>query len=427
MQKRVCELFAGVGAFRLGFGPAYSTVWYQDWDPSCKHIPYSHGCYLKHFGLCLDQEGRDQTHLPLSSVQMEVLPDFDVLTGSLPWLDLFGSQGAWTSVERLLKAKHPSFLLFENIERLLVSPSKYNGQDFLRILRSLSALGYGVEWQAVNAADYGFPQRRKRLFLFGFRLDTGYGQHACQTFLESDGLDYFFEGLSFFADRFPLDHDSCNVLRFSLSESAELACPKGFANQGFCLGNQVCMLEGRGDSRFIKRFGCLGDVLEKRILPESYFVPYDQLYYTDMSVVSADERTERLPKTARRSWQYVKGGKRITRYHKDGSSWIYTEGAVPLLDVWERPSRTLLPSEGTFSRSTHLVRDPYSGRIRILTPVETERLNGFPDDWTKEYLRDGIVCSVPEQKRRSLMGKASVVGVIQSLAKALSQVIDQED
>ncbi len=67
--------------------------------------------------------------------------------------------------------KRPPFVLLENVDRLLKSPATQRGRDFAIILSCLAQLGYVAEWRVVNAADYGFPQRRRRVFLYAHRLD----------------------------------------------------------------------------------------------------------------------------------------------------------------------------------------------------------------------------------------------------------------
>mgnify|MGYP003318478474 CR=1 FL=1 len=55
------------------------------------------------------------------------------------------------------------YLLLENVDRLLNSPSKQRGRDFAVILACLRDENYSVEWRMINAADYGFPQKRRRV------------------------------------------------------------------------------------------------------------------------------------------------------------------------------------------------------------------------------------------------------------------------
>lgn len=68
------------------------------------------------------------------------------------------------------------FILLENIDRLVKSPDKQRGHDFGIILACLRDLGYTAEWRIINAADYGFQQRRRRTFIYAYRNDTKYAQ-----------------------------------------------------------------------------------------------------------------------------------------------------------------------------------------------------------------------------------------------------------
>ena len=71
-----------------------------------------------------------------------------------------------------------------------------------------------------------------------------------------------------------------------------------------------------------------------------------------------------------------------TRHRRNGSTYFFSEGSMAFPDRSDLPARTMLTSEGSVSRSTHVVAGPQTQRLRTLTPIECERLNGFPDDWT---------------------------------------------
>ncbi len=62
--------------------------------------------------------------------------------------------------------------MLENVDRLLKSPASQRGRDFAIMLASLADLGYIVEWRVINAADYGLPQRRRRVFILAYKKDT---------------------------------------------------------------------------------------------------------------------------------------------------------------------------------------------------------------------------------------------------------------
>ena len=113
-------------------------------------------------------------------------------------------------------------------------------------------------------------------------------------------------------------------------------------------------------------------------------------------------------------WEYMKGSKRELRTRADGSTYYYTEGSIPFPDILDRPGRTMLTSEGTPNRSSHIIEDPHTGKLRILTPTECERLNGFPPGWTDT--------GMSERQRYFTMGNALVVQLITMMGKTLIDI-----
>ena len=87
-----------------------------------------------------------------------------------------------------------------------------------------------------------------------------------------------------------------------------------------------------------------------------------------------------------KKWIKLKDSNSVRR-EKNGFTYNYSMGRIGF-DLLNKPSRTIITGEGgkTPSRFKHIVKLP-DGTHRRLTPVELERLNGFPDDWTKS---DGI-------------------------------------
>ncbi len=105
---------------------------------------------------------------------------------------------------------------------------------------------------------------------------------------------------------------------------------------------------------------------------------------------------------------------------------FFSEGAIPMIDEYDKPARTMLTSEGGFSRTTHIVRDKMTGRIRLLTPIEMEHIQGFPSDWTKECLVNSEKVEMPLNKRRFMMGNALVVNLIAQMEPQLDEIIENE-
>ena len=86
------------------------------------------------------------------------------------------------------------------------------------------------------------------------------------------------------------------------------------------------------------------------------------------------------------------------------------------------PARTMLTTEGTVNRSSHVIKDKTSGNLRILTPIETERINMFPDNWTNIKSKN-----MTERRRYFMMGNALVVGIIERLGEYLEEIFDKEE
>lgn len=118
-------------------------------------------------------------------------------------------------------------------------------------------------------------------------------------------------------------------------------------------------------------------------------------------------------------WNYLKGAKDILRKAGTPHEYHFREGAIAFPDSLEKPARTMLTSEGSLNRSTHVIQDPKSKCYRLLTPVETERINGFPDNWTNT--------GMPQNFRYFCMGNALVVGLIEKMGMRLNEIFESED
>lgn len=445
MDKTVCELFAGVGGFRCGLNhikeisdtqkpEKWQTVWFSQWEPADKKTQWAHSCYINRFGNCSDTNGNFTTNWDINAVDKTTVPDHNLLVGGFPCQDysvastlitskgLEGKKGIlWWDIRDMLEAKKTPFVLLENVDRLLKSPAKQRGRDFGVILACFRDLGYTVEWRVINAADYGFQQRRRRTFIFAYRNDTKYAEKSSK---EPEAIIY---SGGFFAKAFPVKKDS-HKLSFVELPNEIGALSKNFA---FCFENSGYMKDGvvytlPTKPLFDGRQITLGDIMEDGDIDLKYFIPENKLYWTDPSVTRSDESEQRLTKEQRHTWQYIKGGKRLPRKAANGHEYMYSEGPIPMFDEYDKPARTMLTGEGSFNRSTHIVRDKKTGKIRLLTAVETERIQGFPSDWTKDCLVNNEIVEMPLNKRRFMMGNALVVNLIEQMEPLLSSIFDNE-
>lgn len=389
MEKTVCELFAGVGGFRLGLENSskdWKTVWFSQWEPSRKS-QYAHDCYVSHFG-----DIDENTGIDIHEVDKSKLPDFNLLVGGFPCQDysvactgakgIEGKKGVlWWQIVEVLKAKKPKFVLLENVDRLLKSPASLRGKDFGIMLSCFDMEGYYVEWRVVNASDYGAAQKRKRLFIFACRKDTRFFSG-----LKEDSQDILNHG--FMGKAFPVE-------KSSEFESGKIpSCPDNnfsmkFLESGFMRNGQVFM---KSVVPIKIPFIPLKDILEKDV-DSKYFLSDDKI----------------------KKFEYLKGSKRIERVSKTGHHYAFSEGKMAFPDFLDMPARTMLTSEGTVNRSTHVVLD--GGKLRLITPLEAERIQGFPDNWT---------LGMPEKSRYFCMGNALVVPMITRMGNVLNEIFEKE-
>ena len=289
----------------------------------------------------------------------------------------------------------------------------------------------------INAADYGYQQRRRRTFIFAYKNDTAYAKRLKDTvrfspvFSEGSlkkGMRELLTEDGFFAKSFPVECVDVKKIRTQ-------KLPTGLGDLSdhfkFTFENTGVMIDGivytvRTTPVYEGKQITLGDIMETGDVDEQFFIPESKLYYTDPEVTHSNESEERLPKESRQTWQYLKGAKKLPRTAANGHEYVFSEGAISMVDPYDKPARTMLTSEGNFSRTTHIVKDKKTGRIRLLTPTETERIQGFPTDHTKYCLSNGQVIEMPVKKRRFMMGNALVVNLIEQMEKQISQIFDEE-
>jgi DNA (cytosine-5)-methyltransferase 1 len=407
---RVVELFAGVGGFRLGLERAgnFDTIWFNQWEPATK-VQHAYDCYVKQFcnGLVPTESNMD-----ICAVSADTIPDHDLLVGGFPCQDysvaatldkskgLQGKKGVlWWEIRRILEAKSPKYVLLENVDRLLRSPASQRGRDFAILLACMRDLGYNVEWRVVNAADYGFPQKRRRVFIMAAKQETALGKKMSGWIAQKRVLSKS----GFFAPTFKTIQPAATaagaeMIEFSgdvqsISDSFETH----FQNAGIMVGTQIRTLkvQARKENQVN-----LENVLEKGV-PENYIIPENLI-------------------SGPRSWEYFRSSKSEERTAKNGHKYRYAEGKMAFPDPINQPARTIITGEGGVgpSRSKHAILDPETNKIRTLTPLECERLNTFPDNHTE---------SIPERWRYFTMGNALVVDVVKMIGERFTELTAEPD
>ena len=400
MSLKVVELFAGVGGFRLGLEKsAFKVIWSNQWEPSTKK-QHASMVYEARFG------NKGHSNKDIALVAIDEIPDHDLLCGGFPCQDysvattlnnskgLKGKKGVlWCSIHKILeekKNKRPKYLFLENVDRLLKSPGTQRGRDFAVMLQSLNELGYAIEWRVINAADYGMPQKRRRVFFLGYHRSS----QLYKKVKIIEKLDWILDQGTI-AHSFPIHHTE-EFYKFKLEGDLVHITNnfniKGrsspFMNTGIMVDGKVCTANTEAD--YEGRRILLGDILQKGRIEKEFLINKSDIH----------------------KWEYLKGSKKEERISKTGHHYNYSEGGMIFPDSLDGPSRTIITGEGgpSASRFKHVVKT--KNGLRRLTPVELERLNMFPDGHTKHP-------NVTNAKRAFFMGNALVVGVVERIGRSL--------
>lgn len=420
---KVVELFAGVGGFRLGLEglneksassgykkdlkSAYKVVWSNQWEPTTK-TQHASIVYEKHFG----KDGHSNEDI--SQVDVSKIPDHDLLVGGFPCQDysvattlknskgLIGKKGVlWWSIHKILSEKKdkPKYLFLENVDRLLISPSGQRGRDFAIILQSLNELGYSVEWRVINAADFGMPQRRRRIFILAYLqgtdiYDTIKDISPTKWILKDGTLAEAFPVTPKENSLFPMEFQLKGDIVF-ISENFNKNGTSGlFENSGLMINGLITTLKTQPN--YDGKFTILKDIIQNGEITSEFYIDKKDL-----------DR-----------WIYLKGPKKEMRTNSQGFEYNYSEGGMIFPDSLDKPSRTIITGEGgkSPSRFKHVILT--NKGYRRLSPIELERLNMFPDNHTK---LEGI----SDTKRAFFMGNALVVGVIEKIGIELNNKINQ--
>ena len=421
---KILELFAGVGGFRIGLENSnkeiFKTLWSNQWEPSRKSQD-AFEVYNYHFP---DSENLNISISDITDEKFSTMSP-DMIVGGFPCQDysvarskkneqgIEGKKGVlFWEIIRATRITKPKYLILENVDRLLKAPSKQRGRDFAIMLTAFNNLGYSVEWRVINAAEYGRSQRRRRVFFFVFRNDTEYAKKLDETFeqgnevFQENKYDQYIYKSGLFATQFPIHPTPVKNrhVYYELSDDI-VEVSDNFTgtvwNTGIMRHGKYYSIDTACDYNGLPI--TLGEILQsEHDVPEKYFI-------TD---------SEKLEK-----FQYLRGAKRIERTSADGHTYIYSEGGMSPTDDLNLPGRTMLTSEGTVNRSTHFLE--VNGRYRLLTPIEAERLQDFPDNWTQKKLTsDGSIVEVSDKMRMFFMGNALVTEIVKNIGDFIAQLED---
>ena len=362
---RVFSTFSGVGGFEQGLENAFGkeniqVVGYSEFDTHQDAIYKSNFPTHKAYG-------------DITKIDFKELPDFDLLVGGVPcqsWSIAGNREGfedargtMWYEYFRCLKDKQPKYFIAENVKGLI---SHDGGKSVEWICESMCELGYVIDLEILNSKYFGVPQNRERIFIVGIRKDVYEsksqelnGQTQSVTSGESQGYNGY--------NPFPKTFEEYTTIKDYL--------------RGIC-GPKILSIPGTdGQHQGVEN-------------PSEPVIPCltargEGEYHAGMQLIGQEVKAVMTPNRA----ENRANGRRI----KD-------EGD---------PSFTLTAMD------VHGITDGYA--IRRLTPTECERLQSFPDGWTKYGTFEGVPKEMKDSRRYKAMGNAVTTSVIKYLVLALYQ------
>ncbi len=371
-MKSFVQLFSGVDGFRLGLERVgWKCVWSNEVDKYC--------CMVSrfHYGDGELVEG------DIREVDAKQVPDHTLLCAGFPCqtFSVAGKRKAlsedrgtlFTHILRVASVKRPMLLLLENVKGLLSSDS---GRTFATIIRALGNLGYLLEWQVLNSKYFGVPQNRERVFIVGHLR----GASSRQIFPigQSDG----------FLSEESESKDVCPTITSRYFK-------RGKTDPYIIQEHSHSGKDGKG--RGFRIFEHQVPTLTQQMGTGGNNVPMVMPCLTP-DRINKRQHGRRFKENGDPSFtltgQDIHGIMIAKTLDRDG----YLRSGVRPRDENGKP---------------HLLPIGYR-RIRRLTPVECERLQGFPDGWTE---------GVSDTQRYKLLGNAVTVNVIEFLGQKLKEAL----
>lgn len=447
VKFKVFSMFDGVGGFVVGLDNAnkkfnekiFETTYTNQFEPSRKtQDAFEVGVYNYP-----DINHSNENIMEVSNEYFDTLKEngVNLIVGGFPCQDysvarskkhemgIEGKKGVlFWEIIRAVNHINPEYLILENVDRLLKSPSSQRGRDFAIMLGAFNQLGYSVEWRVINAADYGRSQRRRRVFFFVYRNDTDFGKAMNEQYKNElthfDDNYIFKDGL--FARQFPIEQNAyqnrsySNVLSTMDIESRDyiVDISDNFTgtiwNTGIMRYGKYLTIDTKPIQEQSKTLGEVIKEVKKYYIDKFGETEYNN--YIENYIITDSAKIEKF--------KYLRGSKKIERTTEDGHKWIYSEGGMSEVDNLDLPARTMLTSEGSVNRSTHFLK--HAEGFRLLTPIEAELLQDFPADWTRyKTLSDGNIKEVSDRMRMFFMGNALVTSVVERIGIELGKVVSE--
>ena len=351
------ELFAGIGAFRLGLErTGHECVWANEWLERPRSI------YARNFGE--QPDGRD-----IRNVSAGDIPSADLLVGGFPCAT-FSVAGKRTGFSlddtrgtlafemfRLAHEKSIPYLLFENVKGLL---NHDGGRTFEIILEVLDGLGYDCQWELLDSQNFGVPQHRERIFLIGHLR----GKPRPKVFP---------------IGRASRSNDEAN--------SQERKGREGFFSD----------ISPTLDAHYYK-----GGNARQYVVQTESRRDKEMRTYTEGVVPTLTAQMG----TGGGNVPYVRPMLDVARVNKSPNGRLIKDDGDPMYTITAQDRHGVqIGNEDGFA-------------IRKLTPLECERLQGLPDGWTELY-HDGR--RVSDSERYERCGRTITIPVVEAIGRRLHE------
>ena len=388
--------FTGVGGFDLGVPEDWECVGMSEID--------------KYANMVLRYKYKDvKNYGDIEKINYEELPDYDVQIGGSPCQDVSvagrreGLAGLrsrlFFSYVALLKVKQPRYFIFENVKVLL---SSNEGRDFAEVVNSFSEAGYSVWWEVLSASDVGIPQHRERVFIFGTLGKASFRK----VFFERKGK----------GENTKLQGQQANTItrRYRQSQSGGTYIAKHKLTQIDNLSfsrNQAYRVYGvNGVAPTLHRHTGGGQITKIgiQVMHEIETIHFDRQQQNRVYGINGT-----APTLLKRSWgdHTPKIGMPVRQVNGRGK------------DANGRRFKT--PDEPSFTlQSTQRHGVAFDNMdIRYLTPLECERLMGWPDNQTKYGIDEkGSTVELSDNARYNLIGNGVVPQAVRAIIKNIMEV-----
>lgn len=408
---RVFSTFTGIGGFELGIDHAAELL-----NKKVEHIGYSEidkyaiQVFEKHYkGV--------KNYGDITKIKAEELPDFDCLVGGFP-CQAFSIAGRRKGFEdtrgtlffdlaRILQAKQPRLFVFENVKGLLNHDS---GRTFKTILTTIDELGYDCQWQVLNSKDFGVPQNRERVIIIGHLRGTPRPEVLPITRVTAEtAINY--ENKSF------IDLSMKKAMLTDQARTLQARYAKGYSNRtaetsGVIIGTLRTHKDGNG---FREMKSGIAPTIPARaredgsgqpvvLVPEATKKGYAEATIGDTINLSKPNSKTRRGRVGRGIANTLDTG-----MHQYTVQPVMTPDRANKKQNGRQIKPAGEPTHTLTATDKHGVM--VDGIIRRLTPVECERLQAFPDNWTAE----GINGPISDTQRYKMCGNAVTTNVIQAV------------